>query len=110
MSLKFGINLAQHVAIPKKLLTAFVLVCGRALSIDSTLTGSGEISFSENKKEILRSLNSQLLLFKLFEHCLNSLIMISLGLAKDDDIITYVQHSRDVTNLLTDLFLEDFTG
>lgn len=64
ISLKFGINLAQYMAIPKKLLTACMIVGGSPLSTDSTLTGSGKIPFSENtnpKNEILHLLNSHFL-------------------------------------------------
>jgi len=42
-SLKFGMNLAQYVAIPKRLHTTLVVVDGKALVIDLTLVGSGKI-------------------------------------------------------------------
>jgi len=59
-------NLAQYVAISRKLRTTLVVVGGTALLIDSTLAGSGAIPLLEKtkqKKVMLDLLNSHLLLF-----------------------------------------------
>ena len=48
VSLKFGINLAQYVAIPRKLLTPLVVVGGLAFLMASTSLWSGEIPCPEN--------------------------------------------------------------
>ena len=60
-------NLAQYVAIPKKLLTPLAVVGGAALYIASTFFGSGEMPWSENtnpKNEIEGLLNSHFFLCK----------------------------------------------
>ena len=42
MSLKFGINFAQYMAIPRKLLTPLVVVGGLAFLMASTFLGQGK--------------------------------------------------------------------
>jgi len=63
-SVKFGMNFAQYVAMPRKLLTRLVDIGGKALLIVSILCGSGAIPLLENTnptKVMVDLLNSHLL-------------------------------------------------
>ena len=55
---KLGMNLAQYVTIPRKLLTSPTDVGGRASCIALTFVGSGETSFAEktSPKKVSESL------------------------------------------------------
>ena len=50
MSLKLGMNLAQYVTIPRKLLASPTYVGGHASCIALTLAGSGETPSAEKTK------------------------------------------------------------
>ena len=82
-SLKFGINLAQYVAMPKKLRTPLMVVGGLAFLISSTFVGSGEMPFAENtnpKKVMDDLLNSHFCLLSVrltSENLLNTALSAS---------------------------------
>ena len=108
ITLKFGMNIAQYVAISRNLLTLLIEAGRLASWIAWTFFGSGEIPLDENTKP-KTSINSHRIHTCFYSESdqpqrisgklLEGVIMISLCHAKYNNIITDIQRTWSQTNL-----------